>query len=134
MFQPRTGTAPDLGFITIFTLLFQPSRPTCFNCFSGYFYFLLPSYRLPTSNRSLSYHLSLLHPLLNSSPGAKHRPPGRCQDPHHVPASVAVLHVRLSPLCLPRPAPRSMPDPGGFSHHGYLCILVPPPHPPCVII
>ena len=33
--------------------------------------------------------------------------------PHHVPASAAVSRVRLPPLCLPRPSPRSLSAPEG---------------------
>ena len=42
-----------------------------------------PNHRPPptTSNHSSSYYISLLHPLPNSSPSAKLRPPGRRTHP-----------------------------------------------------
>ena len=62
-------------------ILFNPSRPTCCCRFPGSLYFSPPSYCPPISNSSSLYHLSILHLIPTSSPGAKRHPPGRRSHP-----------------------------------------------------
>ena len=101
VFLPWTGTAPDLGSVTNYTLniLFYPSCPTCLNRFSGYFHLPPISYQRPISGvRCCSP--SLLHPLPTSSTSTK-----RCPSvifPHLTPATRQNLPLDSAPrsVCL----------------------------------
>ena len=96
MFQPRTGTAPDLGSIDNFTFYNSPPAPPVSTNFLDIFLPPPLSCR-PTISSVFGHHPYILHLLPTSYPGAKRRPPGR--RPYPPPAS---LH--RSSLC---PAPRS---------------------------
>ena len=145
VFQPQTGTAPDLGFVANYTFYYNPPAPPFSTGFLGLFIFpLYPT--VPPIISICCRSLSLLQPLPTSSPSTKRRPPGRCLHPPatslrcsslrpapHVCICRRVLWLCAPPLFRPQPAPRLMSDPGRFSCCGYLFSCVPPPHPPWVI-
>ena len=89
VFQPRTGNTPVLGSVASYKFYSGPPAPPVSTIFLDLFsslFRLNPPSPPPTSNRSSSYHLSLLHPLPTYSPAAKYRPPGRL--PHPPPSSL----------------------------------------------
>ena len=129
VFQPWTGTAPDLGFIANYTFLFYPSHPTCINFFLGLFISLL----YPTSTPSLAFVIAVplfFTPSPPPLPAQKYvyldvvptRYPSASAAwlcaPRCVPESAAVSCVRSTPLCHPQPATRSLSDYGGSPSAG----------------
>ena len=109
MFQPHTGTSPDLGSVVAVNLITSLPHPTCFNRVLD----LLPSpgthsYAPPICRHSTPLHLSLLHPILPlTSPG-----PSSSVHPDVVPTrrlpllvpfltSLAILDLLPSPLLAP---------------------------------
>ena len=132
VFQPRTGTALDVGSIDSYNFHSSPPTP-------------------PVSTVFLDLSISLLHPttpppvtachLITSLCCIRSPPPLPAWNAAHLdivhirhppasaawlcaprfgPASAAVSLIYSSPLCRPRPAPRSLSAPGGFAHCGFL--------------
>ena len=132
VFQPCTGTAMDLGSVTIIVTIILASSAPPVSTVSGSFYFLPPSYHPPhqqpfvvaapfsvCSTRSPpplpvwnTVHLNVAH--------TRHPPASAaCLCALiRMSASAAVYLVRSPPLFCPWPAPRSLSSPGGFTHRG----------------
>ena len=139
-FHPRTLTTPDLGSIAYCYTIIYPFRPTFF--FSIFLDHSVPP--LPTPSPSISIHPRIpfdFHPLPTSSPSAKpptwaspepttHQPLPLFPAPRAVCLCLFPFPVAVrSPLCIPQPAPRSLPAPGGFAPRGSLRASVSLPRP-----
>ena len=96
-FQPQRLTTTDLGSVAYCYSLIYPFRPnSSFSCFLDCSFTPL-SYLIPIHSRP-SLKTPKIHPLPTSSPGAKHRPPGRSLNPP--PASLRCLYLRPRAVCL----------------------------------
>ena len=131
VFQPCTGTTPDLGSVAHYTFYAIPTAPPV----STVFLYILIHPLYPTSPTqppliSIVCHSipSILDPPPTSYTSAKIRPPGR--HPHLSPTRLRVLTcgdvycVRLIPLLCPSPVTRSLSSPGGFPIAGPSISLV----------
>ena len=89
MFQPRTGTSPELGPVSIVNLISSLSPPTCFDHFL-YLHFPRRTYSYPPPPHLSplgAVPLSLLHPIL----------------PPKFPSRGDFVHMDVAPTCWPPP-------------------------------
>ena len=142
MFQPWTVTPPCLGYVAIVTYIISSHPSPSVSTFSGYLFSLLN----PTAPPSASVHrhspLSVLHPIPNSSSGAKCRPPGCYPPPTTCQPLLIVSAPRAACLCLspfpiivpvplfcPWTAPRYLSPPVGVARRVSLCLPCAPLFP-----
>ena len=146
-FQPRSGIAPFLDYVTIITTYSSPNHPTCISHFLDRFISLLPSTSPPPvasgviSPISLCnaryplplplwyvFHLDFYHPRHPLASAA-------CAcSPCRVSASAAVSFILSLPIFLPWTVPRSLSAPRGAHVASPSVSLVSPPLPPFVIL
>ena len=143
VFQNRTLNLPkSIICHYIYNFKSSPPAPPISTVFMDHSIYLLhPTATLSSYVHCCSY-FSVLHPLPKSSPGVERRP--RVLRPHLpttrlcrsslCPAPLACFCRRFPwlpppPLCHPRPAPSYLSSPGGFAHHGSVCLPCSPTFP-----